>query len=373
MQGNKPLYLQIMEDLQQKIKDGVYRDNDKLPTEIDIANEYGVSRITSKRALIELVKQGLVYRKRGSGSYVRNHDDTIEIEKASSSFRTPIISMILPWSSTGRLDYIQGANDYLDPRGYFLSIHISNWNVEKEKELLLKMYNSGHSGIILYPSSTSHNIATVYTLFMNDFPIVLIDQHFEGVEISNVVSDNKTGGYLAADHLIRKGHTRIAFVTAIEVDLRSTIRERFIGYCSAHKDHRLTIQSDFIVSEVYKGIADEDRIAKLTSLVEELADQNITAIQAEHDDLAIDLLKACHHAGISVPEQMSIVGFDNEENVGYAQVPLTTVAQNYYEIGQKAASIIVDIIEKKNTDYRQHLIPVNLVERESVKETVEEE
>ncbi|MBW5447553.1 GntR family transcriptional regulator [Cohnella sp. CFH 77786] len=366
MQDGKPLYLQILEELQRKIKDGVYGDNDKLPTEIELAQQYGVSRITSKRALIELEKQGLVYRKRGSGSYVRNQEDAAGTARDVNAARSRIISMILPWSSTGRLDYIQGANDYLDPRGYFLSIHISGWSVEKEKELLLKMYHNGHSGIILYPSSSSHNIATVNTLMMNDFPIVLIDQHYEGVEISNVVSDNKAGGYMAAEQLIRKGHTRIAFVTSIAIDLRSTIRERFLGYCKAHKDNRLPIQLDHIVSEVYQGIRDEDRINRLASLVKELVLRNVTAIQAEHDDMAIDLLKACQQAGIQVPEQLSIVGFDNEENAGYAQVPLTTVGQNYYEIGQNAAKIIVDIIEKKNTGFRPVVVPVQWVERNSV-------
>jgi GntR family transcriptional regulator, arabinose operon transcriptional repressor len=368
MLGNKPLYLVIMEELQQKIKDKVYGDNDKLPTEIELAQQYGVSRITSKRALIELEKQGLVYRKRGSGSYVQSRAEPAAATRASDLGRNRMISMILPWSSTGRLDYIQGASEYLDARGYFLSIHITGWNVDKEKDLLLKMYRNGHGGIILYPASSTHNIAIVNALYMNDLPMVLIDQHYEGLPISSVVSDNKAGGYLATERLIRMGHSEIAFFSSIPIDLRSTIRDRFIGYCSALKDHRLPIRMSNIVSDIFAGGAEsEERLERMSAIVKELVERGVTAVQVEHDDLAIELTKACQAAGIQVPETLSIVGFDNEENANYAPVPLSTVSQNYYEIGRHAAELVVDQIENNVAASRQVVIPVEWVERNSVK------
>ncbi|MFC7682155.1 GntR family transcriptional regulator [Paenibacillus sp. GCM10028914] len=365
---NKPLYLVIMEDLRTKILNGEFKPDQQLPTEVELAEQSGVSRITSKRALIELEREGLIYRKRGSGSYVKKQekDNILPEFTAMNSNPNPIISMILPYSSTNELEYIQGASDYLDSKGYYLSIHYSNWDKNKEKELLLRVPKIGSRGIILYPMSTMINIDILNALYWNNYPMVMIDQYIESLPVTSVVSDNLDGGYLATRKLIELEHKRIAFVSSISIEYRSSVRDRYQGYCKALRDHDIPVDPELIITDFYEE-ADkhQDSNEFYKSMVSHLLNIGVTAIQAEHDHLAVDLLRSAIDMGVRIPEQLSIIGFDDHMISRLVEVPITTISQDCNEIGRRAAELIVQQIEGTNVQTQQVIIPVHLVERNS--------
>ncbi|MFC5649663.1 GntR family transcriptional regulator [Paenibacillus solisilvae] len=363
---NKPLYMVIMEGLKEKIRSGEYVPDQQLPTEVELAEQSGVSRITSKRALIELEREGLIYRIRGSGSYVKKQEGFSAADPGpvhSNSNR--IISMILPYMATSELDIIKGASDYLDAKGYYLSIHDSDWSKDKEKDLLLRVPKNGPSGIILYPISTISNVDLIHAIHWNDYPIVTIDQYFESLPITSVVSDNFEGGYMTAKRLIELGHDRIAFVSSISIGFRSSVRDRYQGYCKALKDHKIPIDPELVVTDFYRDVSPSNAKAFYKAMITKLTQSGVTAIQAEHDHLAVELLKNVLEMGIAVPEQLSIVGFDDHLIARHVEVPLTTIAQNYNEIGRKAAELIVRLIERTDTAHHHVKVPVRWVERDS--------
>lgn len=360
---SKPLYMKILSDLKEKIRSGEYVPEQQLPTEVELAMQYGVSRITSKRALIELEREGMIYRKRGSGSYVKYPEEAVDTGIPNAT--NPIIAMILPYMATSELDYIKGAHDYLDSKGYYLSIHNSNWRKEKEKEILAKVPKSGLSGIILYPISTISNIDVINALYWNDYPIVTIDQYFDSLPISSVVSDNFEGGYLTAKRLIELGHERIAFVSSVSIEYRSSVRDRYLGYCKALKDHKMSIDSDLVLTDFYRELSGANAKGFYKSLIAKLRHMKVTALQVEHDHLAVELLKIALEMGIGVPEQLSIAGFDDHEIARHVEVPLSSVAQDYYSIGRQAAEIIIRRIENADTEQYKIKTPVRWVERES--------
>ena len=361
----QPLYMRILGDLQEKIRTGQYVPEQQLPTEVDLAEQYGVSRITSKRALIELEREGLIYRKRGSGSYVKQPDDTNLSGEIGSPVAHRIISMVLPYMATSELDFIKGAHDYLDSKGYFLTIHNSNWKKDKEREIITKIPKSGPSGIILYPISTISNIDVVHAIYSNDFPIVTIDQYFDSLPISSVVSDNFEGGYQTAKRLIELGHERIAFVSSVSVEYRSSVRDRYLGYCRALKDHRIAIDTELLVTDFYMEMYSPHASTFYNTLIDRLLDLDVTAIQAEHDHLAVDLVKSCLEKGIQVPKQLAIAGFDDHDISRQAEVPVSSVTQNYYAIGYEAARMIVQRIEQPELEPQQVKVPIHIIERES--------
>ncbi|MCQ6560705.1 GntR family transcriptional regulator [Paenibacillus mendelii] len=365
MPDKRPLYKIIIDDLKDKIEVGLYAPEAQLPTEVELAEQYGVSRITSKRALIELEREGLIYRKRGSGSYVKQPDDSDVIPYNGVQNSNSIVSMILPYMATNEFEYIRAATDYLDAKGYYLSIHNSNWSKDKEKELLLKLSKSGLSGIILYPLSTISNVDMVNAISSNGYPIVTMDQYFDSLNVSSVVSDNYTGGYLAASKLIELGHERIAFISSVSIEFRSSVRDRYLGYCQALKDSRIPIDSEWVYTDFYRDVNEKNSKTFYQSLLAKLLSQKVTAIQAEHDILAGELLRNALDAGISIPKQLSIVGFDDHETSRHAEIPITTIAQNYYELGRSAAELIVAGIENKDSERRRIKVPVRLIERES--------
>lgn len=365
---NKPLYMVIMEDLKSKILQGEFKPDQQLPTEVELAEQSGVSRITSKRALIELEREGLIYRKRGSGSYVkkREHENTLPESTAMHSNPNPIISMILPYSATNELEYIQGASDYLDSKGYYLSIHYSNWDKNREKELLLRVSKIGSRGIILYPMSTMINIDVLNALYWNNYPFIMIDQYIESLPVTSVVSDNLEGGYQATKRLIDLEHKRIAFVSSISIEYRSSVRDRYQGYCKALRDHHLPVDPELIITDFYEEADQQENSSEYyKSLISQLMNLGVTAIQAEHDHLAVDLLRCAISMGISVPEKLSIVGFDDHMISRLVEVPITTISQDCNEIGRRAAELIVQQIEKPDHKTQHVIVPVRFVERNS--------
>lgn len=358
------LYSKIYKEIRDKIESGELAEEQQLPTEIVLAESFGVSRITSKRALLELERDGYIYRKRGSGSYVKKRKpkpsggESYDIGK--------MVSMVLPYvASSGLLGYIQGAADYLDSKGYFLTIHTSNWNHAKEKEFLTSLPRREISGIILYPVSTLKNIDVLYSHYMNKFPVVTIDQYYDNVPVGSVVSDNYKGGYMSCSELIRLGHKRIAFVSSIGIEYRSSVRDRFYGYCAALRDGGLSIDTELVIHDFYDKY-DEDNKAYFLSLIDGLRARGVTAIQAEHDHLAVDLLRAAVELGVEVPKELSVVGFDNHEISQNVELPITTVSQDFYQIGSRAAAIIMEQIENGfKQEQQREKIDVTWIGRDS--------
>ncbi|WCF09737.1 LacI family transcriptional regulator [Paenibacillus thiaminolyticus] len=346
----------------------MYTVHQQIPTEMELADQFGVSRITSKRALLELERGGYIYRKRGSGSFVKERaGDKEPFLGGTSSAPQRIISMILPYmAANGHLDYMRGATEYLESKGYYLSIHCTDWNPEKEKELLTRLPKHGFSGIILYPISSIHNMEVLNLQYIDQYPIVTMDQYYDSIPVPSVCSDNFRGGYIAAQRLIELGHRRIAFVSSIGIEYRSSVRDRYFGYCQALKDGGLPSDAELVITDFYRQVNEENKEAFYMEMIQILLARKATAIQAEHDELALDLLRVCLGSNIQVPEQLSLVGFDDEEVSRHGEVPLATVLQNKYEIGRRAAEAVIDLLEERKLGEKRMLVPIMLQERQSI-------
>ncbi|MCM0647331.1 GntR family transcriptional regulator [Clostridium swellfunianum] len=364
-EDKKSLYSQIVDYLIGMIENKEIQVGDRLPTELELMEKFNVSRITAKRALEELKNKGLIYRKKGHGSFLSK---TLEKE---NNIQQKIISMIIPYeNSTGRfIDYIRGAADYLYSKGYLLSINCTDGYEAKERDFLISMSGMGVSGIIYYPTNRINNFDILSALYMNEYPIVLIDKYFDSLPLSYSVSDNFAGGYESCKHLIDLGHRNIAFMSSINIEKVSSVRERFLGYCKALKDNGLKITSDFILTEFLDGIATETagevNIDYTPSLLEKLIDKEVTAVIAENDYIALDIIKALEAIQVEMPNDISLIGFDNIPILSQMNIQLTTIEQDFYEIGRKAAVIVVDAIEGKNRKQIKEITPIKLIERNS--------
>ncbi|WP_308634600.1 GntR family transcriptional regulator [Paenibacillus silvisoli] len=370
LNDNKPLYSQILGILRERISQGEYVTGQQLPTELELAEQFGVSRITSKRALIELEREGLIYRRRGSGSFVKKRDEAkkaVEMKTAPANNR--IISMILPFvSPNNSLEHMQGVANYVESKGYYLSIHNSDWNSERERELLISLPKRGTSGIILYPVSTQHNLDVIHALHVNEYPIVTLDQYYNLLSMGSAVSDNFDGGYTAACKLIELGHSRIAFISTVGIQYRSTVRDRFFGYSKALSDNGIPHDIDLIFSDLPREAEGVTAVRRefYKNLLLRLQELRVTAIQAEHDMVAFDCMKAALELGIKVPEELSIIGFDNNDMSIQADIPISTLEQNYAEIGRRSAMMVVDQLESGTIQRERAVIPVKWISRQSV-------
>lgn len=364
---NKPLYIQIESYLIDLINSKKVLPNQKLPTEQELAELFGVSRITSKRALVELERGGLIYRVRGSGSFVSPR-------KQKRNKDNKMVAIVLPFSSSmGRIiDTIKGATEYLEQQGHYLSVHSSDRSVNKEEELLKELIEKEVAGIIYYPISDTTNLNLLNYFHLNSFPLVTIDKNLESIPINYVVSDNFRGGYMAAELLIKNGHSKIAYISGVPIEEIVTVRQRYFGYCKACKDHGVRLIPELIKLGELKSIGTlnengrkENQQAKV--MLEGLLNHGATAICTENDYVAINLERNCREMGVGIPEQLSLIGFDNINLSQNIAVPLTTIEQDFYQIGQRAAEIVIKSIENNPPQYEEIVLPVKLIERQSTK------
>ncbi len=196
-------------------------------------------------------------------------------------------------------------------------------------------------------------------LIESDIPCVLIDSvQPDNDRIVSVSVDNVAGSYDAVSYLIQKGHKNIAMINGRpEAEVSS---QRLKGYVRALNEHHLAIQSNWIVYCDYK----EQKAFEVTSdLLKE--NKGITALFCASDMIAVGAMKAIRKLGLRIPEDISIVGYDNIPISEYLHPPLTTVAQDFYIMGYKAGEKLYKIITDQ-PDEKMLILEHKLLERESV-------
>lgn len=365
MEGDGLLYERILQHLKERIDRKELRPGDKLPTEMELARAFGVSRITSKRALEELRSAGLIYRVRGCGSFVAEPhppESPLSGGEAGSGYGK-VIALVLPFpcSNGGILHTIRGASGIAGEKGYILDVRYSNHDPEEERALLQALYERGVGGIIFYPVSDRRNLDLLNTLSLEGYPIVSIDRYYESVPVSYVVSENRQGEYEAVKYLLELGHRDIAFLSDVRIEDATSVRNRYFGYCEALKESGADIRPELVANGDFRC---PDREAAMAALEAFLA-QGATAFCCINDYMAVFVLQCLQGMGVEVPGAVSVAGFDDLEVSGIASVPLTTVRQDMERIGQEAARHIVESIESGTCPYLEKTVPVELIVRES--------
>ena len=364
-----PLYLKILEDLRARIQDGTYASGQQLPTESELSRLYDVSRITSKRALEELSREGRVVRIRGKGTFVQKHEGEIaHLGKPPMQQTKNAVALIFPYNvAIGTFSpAIDGASDLLKNHGMSTHVFTGLEDVASVEELIESLCEDGTSGIIYYPFSEVKSYELMNRLIFNEYPMVTIDKYFSGIPVDYVSSDNRNGGILATEYLIGLGHRKIGFVSDIAIEKASSVRERYLGYCQALKSSGLAYEQCLVKLEIagqeFRRTYQETLYRQV---LEELMIKGATAIFAINDFIASYLIRSAIAMGISIPKQMSIIGFDDMAISAHQQIPITTIAQDFYRIGSKAAQIIVDKMQDPHKEGECAMIPVKLVQRDS--------
>lgn len=343
----EPKYKLIYQTLKNDILTEKIAIGDELPSENQLAQDYKVSRITSKRALTELENDGLVTRKAGIGTIVKKNN----IEKNAKSE----IIFVIPFANNNEFgDYTSGLLQKLDDTSDFQLTTINN---KIFRNLPMSRIKAA-KGIIYYVESLHLELPVITKLYLNNIPIVLLDKSFEDLPISSVTSDNFSGGYLATNELIKNGHHNITFLTN-EANLNeASVRSRYFGYLSALKKHQIT-------PEILH--ADLDQNEAIEYLVHNVEDKKITGIVAENDVVAIRAMNELRNHNIQIPQQLSLVGFDNIQASKLSYPALSTIDQNFVALGENAASLLLNLINDPDKSIIQRTtIPVKIIERQSI-------
>ncbi len=257
-------------------------------------------------------------------------------------------------------EVINGIESVATKNGYNLIISLNHHIVRDELSTVNFFKAKKVDGAILV--TTSGDDDYVRSLIEEDYNIVLLDRDPHGLKVDTVKIDNFRGGYIATEYLLNLGHSAILFIEG--VPYIDSSKERFNGYKKALKDKGIKFNSDFILSGDFFVESGYSSIKKYLDKY----GLNFTAIFASNDQMAMGAIKALNDKGISVPNKVSIVGFDDSYMSPYVIPPLTTIKQQREEMGKVAAELLLDRISsryKKERTPRQVIIPVELIERES--------
>ncbi|MFC4600632.1 LacI family DNA-binding transcriptional regulator [Cohnella hongkongensis] len=189
------------------------------------------------------------------------------------------------------------------------------------------------------------------------FPIVVLDRHLKSDHIYNVLVDNEQGGYMATELLIKNGCKRIAYISNSSSSYDHKLRYK--GYMQALNDYGYKSASNLNVNGKFT-IDDGYRATKLLIAQRNLPD----AIFYANDEMAVGGMQAFKESGIRVPEEISVIGFDDILLAEYMNPPLTTIRQPKYEVGSLAAHLILQLLDGKSIDH-EYMLPTELVVRKS--------
>ena len=257
--------------------------------------------------------------------------------------RTNTIGVIVPEiTSYFFSSIISGIQDLLNPLGVNMIIGQSNESFEEEKSIVRTFASIRVDGFLISPSSKTKNFDHLKVLTENNIPLVIFDRDCEGLNVDKVFVDEYKGAFQAVEHLINSGCRRIAHIAGPST--LSTAKHRQKAYIEALKIHEIPVRKEYIVES--KGFMPKHGIKPTKQL---LALPNPPdAIFTINDGVAIGAMFVLKEAGIIIPDQISVIGFDDDPHSSYFKPSLSTVWQPTYELGMLSARILMKRVNTNN-------------------------
>lgn len=258
---------------------------------------------------------------------------------------------------------ITGIQDVVGNSDYNIMICLSNESYEEEITIVKKLSKIQIDGIMVSPSSETKDFDHFRRLQKNGIPVVVFDRDCPGLEADKVLVDDYSGAFQAVEYLIRTGCRNIAHLGG-PLNL-STTGHRLKGYLDALEQNSMPIRPEYMVHVPGFSHKDGAKPAKKLLQLENRPD----AIFAMNDSIAISAMHEAKKMGLGIPEDISIVGFDDEPHSSFFSPALSTVWQPVYNIGMLSARILLSHLKSSDVQlkFRKEVFRPELVIRASSK------
>jgi DNA-binding LacI/PurR family transcriptional regulator len=340
MSFNSLRYMQIKDQLMRNISS--LKPHDRLPSRTVLSETYQAARTTIERAISELIGEGLLYARDGSGTYVsepmkiRNNQDGREIKNWGL-----LIPDILHYNYP---DIVRGASDVASENDINLIICNTDNSYEKQTRYIHKLIDSRVQGIMIIPAiDGAMDFAPFYKLKEEEIPFVFCHRMLEGIQAPKVISNNFYAGYMATKHLIAAGRSRIAFISR---PVYSASSERYQGYVCALTEAGIPIRKEWVVFESSFESDGEGYYSALRMLQQ---DERPDGIFCFNDRIAKGTYEAAAETGLTVGTEIGIVGCDNTNICETLPTKLTSVKFQTFEMGIQAAGLLLNGASSDNT------------------------
>lgn len=239
------LYERVYDYLLEEVRRENLKPGDRVPSEKELAERFGVSRITSKRALHMLAEAGLLDRRRGKGTFVTNDArrrlEALPARAPRQRRSATCLGLVLPDASEAYgLDLLCAIEERCAELGYHLVVRRTRDQQEVEEKAIQSLVGDGVvDGLIVFPVHGEFYNASLVRLVLDRAPLVLVDRHLPGIPACAVHTDNVAAAYALTTYLLDHGHEQLAFVSP-PTENTSSIEERIEGYASALRERGLS-------------------------------------------------------------------------------------------------------------------------------------
>ena len=335
----------------------------KLPSETELIEQYGVSRYGARKALDALSNEQFIQKHQGKGCFV--------CQPPSSNLNASINShQILLIASRAEHFYflksISGIEKALQNSGYTLTIKLANYDSAEEALLLKNAFKENYAGLLLFPSKSAYlytNLHLYRYIETHHIPCITLGNALSFSSLPHVVSDDYAGGCIAANYLIEKGHRH--FLCLMNEEEYSGCM-RYAGFVGGLFENQYDEQNCSVIwfPHSENSIFHDTKLkANLLSAIS----NNVTAIFCFNDATAVGLYQLLIRHNFRVPDDISIIGYDDSYLCETNPVPLTALHQNPELAGLTAAKNLIDLIENGSCGQSVSL-PPSLTERASVRD-----
>ena len=357
MAENIPKYQEIAHRLKESIQQGVFAPGEKLISEPSLCEKFGISRHTARAAVSILEAEGLVTRKRGSGTYV-NHFFADTHRKNIGVLTTYSDAYIFP-------SIISGIEEVLSQKDHRMTLGFTQNKIENERRQLLSFLSDGIDGLIVEPVKSalpSMNLDIFREFSARSIPVVFINSYYDRLNCNYVLNDDVLGGRLAARHLIKNGHTNIGGIFKHD-DIQGS--HRYKGLMEELYAHHQNVQDGKIIwfsTETQESLFSPDQFHRLLERLD-----GVSGLICYNDQIAVKFVQAATRASLHIPHDLSIVSFDNSSLSRLSSVPLCSVTHPGVDMGRLAAESLLKMVNAPSQLIR-HVFKPELIVRDSVQD-----
>lgn len=329
------------------------------PTVNDIARAVGVSTRTVMRALngkdrISSTTKDKILKVAAEMNY---HPNTI-----ARSLVRKMSDLVGIYGHTGILDrvqrYIEPLEDQIFERGFSILFYTSSADPQRETASLRSFIEKRVAGALVAPGPFDTRLGIYQDMIDLGIKLVILDKSIDDLEVPQFTTDPYRSARLATDYLISLGHERIVHLAIPETTFIG--RERGRGFRDAMADAGIKVSE---ANTIPIALDDSAAAETVTSLLDRKDPP--TAIVARHDYVAIGAMRAARRMGLSIPEDLSVVGYGDMWLADVLMSPLTTVRHPIEQIARGAVECLLEMIDGNNVDPGVRLLDVELVVRES--------
>lgn len=350
-------YVQVKQAMYEQIQALGAAPGDKLWTEAELIRTYGVSVTTIRKALEEMVREGVVERRVGKGTFLKAPSPG---EKQTSN-RVLLLSWN-PWewmsSDAYYGDIVRAVEETLSAHEYQLVISARNWGQDREAEFEeIRLYKPA---AVVFPYSRISMKPYLMALSALGYPVLVINQFVEGYQGAQIYFDDFHGGQLVAGHLMKKKHRSIAMITGPNDSPAGS--QRVEGFGNILQRKGCTLAPERIAAGNY---SEDSGYHQMGTLLQR--DRDFTAVFCCNDMMAYGAIHRLQESHLRVPQDVAVAGFGNFTVSSFYHPKLTTIHMDLPWLGEMAAQWILDVVqhpEKANLTCRQEL-PVQLIEGET--------